>query len=60
MKWGWVMREKKARKARGIVYGYDLAPRNREYRQLRNGQIIADNNRRKYQKVKKVLKNENS
>ena len=49
------MRGTKAKKLRKQFYG-DLSLRNRRYMRIGNGQIVADVNRRMYQKAKKSNK----
>jgi hypothetical protein len=46
------MNGKRAREIRALVYG-DYSPKVREYKQLPNGQIIADRKRNSYQYTKK-------
>ena len=46
------MRGVKAKRIRRAMYG-DQAHRNRRYQKLGNGQVVADQDRRMYQKAKK-------
>lgn len=45
------MRGKKAKALRRKVYG-DLSHASREYREFRTGQVVADNLRHEYQRLK--------
>lgn len=52
------MNEKKAKKLRKIIYPGNLSNRQRTYyRSKETGQIIADEKRRGYQKLKEETKN---